>query len=293
MITRNFIETVHYYFDELNYRIDNNLSYDDFEEAAIKTIIHSKELPDAIISVRMLQYCINHWSKIEKLFDKKLDKYNEYEYEGNTNIELVSDDDAQGEYYITNALNNNIEDIVILSESLEDEVIGVDCENGRFTVFSDGDYYIKFSKNSSTGMKLFDKKTNTCQCNIVLSDDFNIILENNSTPYEIILYEEGYIGIYSRKYIKSLPYNMSADTINILAGIEWDILDENSKFGVSKLEYFDPDADLEVCLLFATSTFLIFQRYINEVDKEIEREKRLNALRTIGTLAAINRIIKR
>ena len=293
MITRNFIETVHYYFDELNYRIDNNLSYDDFEEAAIKTIIHSKELPDAIISVRMLQYCINHWSKIEKLFDKKLDKYNEYEYEGNTNIELVSDDDTQGEYYITNALNNNIEDIVILSESLEDEVIGVDCENGRFTVFSDGEYYIKFAKKSSIEMKLYDKKTNTYRCNIVLSDDCIIFLENNITPYEIILYEDGYIGIYDRQYIKSLACNTPADASKLLAGIEWDVLDEKSKFGVSKLEFFDPKADLEICLLLATSTFLIFQRYIEETDKMIAREKRLNTLRTVGTVAAINHIIRR
>lgn len=37
---------------------------------------------------------------------------------------------------------------------------------------------------------------------------------------------------------------------------------KNSNFGLAKLNVYAPDQDLEMLLLFATSTFLVFQKYI-------------------------------
>ena len=83
MITRSFIEKVHDAFDELNYRETQQLDFNKFEEAAVKTLTHCKDLPDAINAVRMYQFCLKKWNKIVKIFDKKLSVFNEYDFEGN------------------------------------------------------------------------------------------------------------------------------------------------------------------------------------------------------------------
>lgn len=104
MITRSFIEKVHDAFDELNYRETQQLDFNKFEEAAVKTLTHCKDLPDAINAVCMYQFCLKKWNKIVKIFDKKLSVFNEYDFEDNSLITVVSDKDALGTYYITIAM---------------------------------------------------------------------------------------------------------------------------------------------------------------------------------------------
>lgn len=81
MITRKFIEKVHYYFDELNYYEIQSLDLAKFEQSAINTLIHCKDLDDAITATRMLQFCLQKWNKIKRIFKRKLNIFNEYEYE--------------------------------------------------------------------------------------------------------------------------------------------------------------------------------------------------------------------
>ncbi len=202
MISRNFIKKVHDAFDELNYHKTRQLNLDDFEQAALKTLVHCKDLSDAIDAVRMYQFCLKQWTKIEKIFNKKLSIFNEYDFEGNSLLSLVSDDDALGTYYITNGINRNVKEIFVASHSFDEEMFALNFGNGRFTVCNDGNYYLKYSKMSSVKMKLFDNRNN-CLCNIVLSEDLGIFLENNLTPYDLIVYED-FVGIYDRNYIESL-----------------------------------------------------------------------------------------
>ncbi|MDE7158180.1 MAG: hypothetical protein K2N74_01260, partial [Clostridiales bacterium] len=82
MITRRFIEKVHDAFDELNYHETKELNLVKFNQAATRTLTHCKELSDAINAVRMYQLCLKKWSKIERIFNRKLQIFNEYEYEG-------------------------------------------------------------------------------------------------------------------------------------------------------------------------------------------------------------------
>jgi hypothetical protein len=259
-ITKKFIEKVHDAFDELNYHETKQLDFESFEKAATKTLTHAKELSDAIDVVLMYQFCLKKWNKIEKIFNKKLHIFNNYSYEGNSLVETVSDEDSLGTYYITNGINNKVKDIVIASNSFEEEIFSLGLKNGRFTIFEDGEYYIKYSKMSSVKMKLFDNK-NDCLANIVLSENLGVFLENNKTEYELIVYDD-FIGIYDRKYIESLSDTDLIDTEKLLADIEWDILEKKSKLGVAKLNIYNSDADLEMLLLFATSTFLVFQKYL-------------------------------
>ena len=116
------------------------------------------------------------------------------------------------------------------------------------------------NKNYLKSLKLFNHKKD-CLCNIVLSKDLGIFLENNSTPYDLVVYED-FVGIYDRRYIDSLADTDIIDTNNLLADIEWDILEKKSDLGVAKLNVYAPDQDLEMLLFFAASTFLVFQKYV-------------------------------
>lgn len=259
-ITKKFIEKVHDAFDELNYHETKQLDFESFEKAATKTLTHAKELSDAIDVVLMYKFCLKKWNNIEKIFNKKLHIFNNYSYEGNSLVETVSDEESLGTYYITNGINNKVKDIVVASNSFEEEIYSLGFKNGRFTIFEDGEYYIKYSKMSSVKMKLFDNK-NDCLANIVLNENLGVFLENNKTKYELIVYDD-FIGIYDKNYIESLSDTDLIDTEKLLADIEWDILEKKSKLGVAKLNIYNSDTELEMLLLFAVSTFLVFQKYL-------------------------------
>lgn len=275
MITRKFIEKVHDAFDELNYHETKELDSSKFVQSFAKTLTHCKELSDAISAVRLCQFCLKKWKRIEKIFERKLDVFNSFVYEGNSLISVVPDDAALGTYYITNGLNDTINDVFVASHSFDTKIFAFGCRNGKYTVFDDGKYYISYSKKSSDKMKLFEK-SDKLLCNIVLSENLGIFLENeifenSATPYELVAYDN-FIGIYDRTYIKSLASDDIIDTANLLAAIEWDILKENSYLGMARLVVFAPDQDLEMLLLFAASTFLAYQHYTHEQKKE-ERKK--------------------
>lgn len=269
MITRNFIEKVHVIFDEFGYHETQQLDFDEFERAAVKTLTHCKELDDAIETVGMYQFCLAHWSKIEKMFEQKSAAFNEYDFEGNSLISVVPDEDSFGTYFITNGITKKVKNVFVASSSLDEELFALDFENGKFTVFDDGDYYIKYSKMSAVKMKLFNRRKE-CLCNIVLSEELGIFLENNLTPYELIVYDD-FVGIYDRRYIESLADTEYIDTDKLLADIEWDIISKKSDLGVAKLNVYKDGQDLEMLLFFAASTFLVYQKYMK---KEREQDRR-------------------
>lgn len=267
MITKKFIEKVHIAFDELNYRQTEQLNKDEFEKAATHTLIHCKDLIDAKYAVHFYQFCLKYWKKIEKIFAKKLTLFNGHNYEGNSLISIVSDDEAYGTYYITNGINRKINEIFVASCSLDEEIFTMGVNKEFFTIFDDGEYYLKHSNLSSDKMKLYNQQKE-CLCNIVLSKSNMIYLENNTTNYYLVDYDD-FIGIYDRKYIESLSDNDTISTDKLLADIEWDILKKNSDFGVAKLNVYAEGQDLEMFLMFATSTFLAFQRYMRAVKATI------------------------
>ena len=259
MISRKFIERVHIAVDELNYDEDSELDYGKFMDSAIYALAHCKELSDAKLAVKMINFCNRKWRKIEKLFSSKSDVFKSYEWEGNSIIEIMPDEDAGGVFYITNGIFRKIKDIMIASSNFDNEPVMFDVEKGRFCIFTDGNYYIKYAMASSYKMKLYDQDKNLV-CTIVLSDSQEIFLENNATPYHMVIYDD-LVGVYSRDYIDSLSEEDEIDPSKILADIEWDILDKNSDYGVARLTIYEPDLDVEMLLMFATSTFLLYQRY--------------------------------
>lgn len=264
MITRRFIEKIHLYFDELNYH-PNEFNFDDFSDAVARTIIHTKTLEDAINAILIAKYCDKRINKIIKMFQKKKNIYDEYIYEGNSLLSLVSDEDSLGNYYITNGIGNNVKDIYIAGNfDDEDCFLDIDYESGKYFIYEDS-FYIKYANMSSKKMKLFDKR-NKCICNIVLNDDMGIELENNLSLFELVTYEGG-IAIYDKKYYNSVKNIKDLDFNNAIAFIQWDILEKNSKYGISKLTLYE-SLEMEqfgFVSLLAASTFILFQRYMEHL----------------------------
>lgn len=75
--------------------------------------------------------------------------------------------------------------------------------------------------------------------------------------------------------IESLSDDEYIDSDYMIADIEWDLLKKRSKFGVTKVNIYgkteegtakqtaeEVDIDLEVILLFAASTFLVYQKHM-------------------------------
>ena len=267
MITTRFIGNILYYFDELGYRIKSTPNKEDFEKAAEWTLVHTAELSDAILAVKMYRYCLDKWNKIEKMFLCKSDILSYCKYTGRTNINVISDDDACGTYFVTNGINKKrLKDIFIASNSFYDAdgdnhnlCFGTIRKRDGYAIFEDGEYRIQETITHHKTMNLLDLKDRRV-AKIVLSEDCGIFLKNNNSPYEIVLYK-GFIGIYHKNYIEQLKSPENADTDQLVAGIEWDLLGKREKAAVAKVTFFQ-DEDIEMILLFAASTFLLFNRYM-------------------------------
>ena len=259
MITRKFIETIRAYFDELGIDAKNGITEDEFEQAFTKTLNRCEDIADAKIAISIFRYCTKKWKKIEKMFLKHLQRWQEYNFEGSS-LNLVEDDDALGGYYITNALTNDYKDVVLTSASFDDEVYQFNYEHGKFML--NEDYYVKYSKTDPDIMKLFDKNDNKL-CDIVLSKNFEIFLDKNLTKYHLVINEEAespFVGIFEKSYIDGLKETDYIDFKNMIADIEWDLLNKKSNLGIARLNLYK-DVNDDIIFYFAAATFLLFASY--------------------------------
>jgi len=286
MITRKFIENIRNGFDELGIVAKNGISFEEFEKCFIKTLNRCKSLEDAKIAISIFTYCKSKWGKIEKLFSKHLEKWQEYDYEASSNLETMEDEEAEGVYYLTNAFEKYIE-IFLTSKSYDDELYYFKYKKGKYIIEEDDDYYLKYSKLSPSVMKLFNAE-NQFLCNIILSTTFDILLEKNSTPYELVVQkqEDGntFIAVFKKSYIDSLQDSDMIDFKNMVADIEWDVIKPKSDVGVARITLYEDVDDFNLILYFAASTFLLFKSY-----KDFEKYKDLEKSRSSVFLYAAMR----
>lgn len=268
MITRGFIEKIRCYFDELGIEATNGISFEEFEKKAITTLNRSKELEDAKLVIKFYKYCAKKWKKIEKIFSKYMSKWQELNFEESSIIETVDAESSEGVYYITNAITKSKE-LFLTSESFNDDIYSFKFKNGRFMIEDGSDYYLKYSKINPGTMKLFNKNNNLI-CNIVLSNTFDIFLEKNLTKYELIIQNENeedpFIGIFEKSYIDSLKDTDFIDFKNMIADIEWDLLDSKKDVGVARVNLYQNIDDISLIFYFASSTFLLYKSF-NDAEK--------------------------
>lgn len=266
MITRRFIEKVHFAFDELRYCEKNILNFDKFFERATKTLTHSRHVKDAIETVNLFSFCLKKWNKIEKLFAKKLDVFNEYRYETGKQISNVSDELAIGTYFTTNGLYKKAKILSVASHSIDENLFSFSKRKGRFSIFADGKYYFKYAKASAKKLNIFNKN-NKLVCKVILdTEDLSISLIKNNTNYELLC-DNGFVEIYSKQYIDQLDDVDDANSEKRIADICWDALTKKSKSGVAQLSVYAENEDLELLLIFSMATFLLFCKYMKYLRK--------------------------
>lgn len=90
MITRGFVEKIRSLFDEFEIKADKGITYDEFYKIFINKLNHSNELQDASLAINIFRYCDKKWNKIEKMFSNHLDLWQEYKYEGPSNMENIT-----------------------------------------------------------------------------------------------------------------------------------------------------------------------------------------------------------
>lgn len=263
MITKRFVEKIRCYFDELGIDARNGISYEEFEAQFIKTLNRCKDLSDSKLAIVYYKYCSKKWKKIKKIFSKYLDKWQELKFEDASNIETIDDESSEGVYCVTNAFTKSKE-IFLTSKSFNDELYSFNFKHNRFAIEDDGDYYLKYSKMNSGTMKLFNKD-DSLLCNIVLSDTFDVFLEKNISDYELVVQKEDsentFIGVFKKCYIDSLDDTDYIDFKNMVADIEWDLLNSKSDTGIARVNLYQEVDDISIILYFAASTFLLYKAF--------------------------------
>lgn len=264
--TMNLLIKAHDAFDELGYRpITPVISFDNLFKASLNTLNHTKDFQDGINVADLIQFLFKNFDKVCSKVKKNEYFWKTLAYNGRKLVSVVSDDEAIGTFFITNSIESKYKNVFV--STLNPENVNEPClfdVSYRKRKFSIGDedaqYYLSYSFISSKEMNLFDKNKKKI-CKIVIDDNFDVTLRSNFTNYETITYEGG-IGIYEKKYIRSI-HGKEPDTKEISAFIEWDILNKKSKFGLSRLELYKNEGDLELFILLAMSCFLLYKSYVD------------------------------
>ena len=259
--TADLLVRIHNFFDEIDYcPTSDNFDCDKFFDSVVYTINHSKELEDALYIAREYTYYL----KKEDKFLKKLRKYSEawdsIEYHGREEVAVVEDNEAIGVYYITNLYGKDYKEVYLSSQSLGDDVYYFQYKGGYFSFGDDSDYYLRYARMSSVKMVLTDKNKKNI-ATVVLSEDLGIFLDNNKTEYELAIYEAG-IAFFDKDYYYSLCGEEPDLEKHCKAFLQWDIVDDKSECGMSRLEFYDENADLSLMIMLAASCFLVFRSYI-------------------------------
>ena len=270
MITKNFVAAVRRSFDLLGIEAYQGIEYDEFEDLAIKKFNRSVSLRDACDLAFATRFCIQNWGKIENLFQNHLNKWQEWVYDKKSSVKSLSDEEACGIYYITNAFERKEKDICLTSISYDDELIACGRRNNKYFLFEDGDYHIKLSALDSRIMKLYSNDDMRL-CNIVLSKSWDVFLEKNNSPYELIIDEKDgstSIAVFEKDYIYSLGRYDHIDYDKMVALIVWDLIDEKSYRAVSQVYLYD-DVDEEMIFYFAMAPFLLVRAHNKSEDNKI------------------------
>lgn len=261
--TADLLIRIHNFFDEIDYApTSENFSDEKFFDSIVYTINHSKELGGALYIAREYLYYLKKEEKFLKKLRKYSEAWNSIEYHGREEVAVVGDNEANGVYYITNLYGKNYKEVYLSGQPFGNDVYYFQYKDGYFSFGDDSDYFLRYARLSSTKMILTDKNKKNI-ATIVLSEDLGIFLENNKTDYELAIYESG-IAFFDKDYYRSL-YDEEPDLEkHCKAFLQWDIIDGKSEYGLSRLEFYDANADLSLMIMLAASCFLVFRSYVKD-----------------------------
>ena len=292
MITNKFINRIRIYFDELGVSAKEGISYDEFKKMFINTLNHCESLEDAKLALLLFKYCCAKWKKIEKIFSKYLDRWKNLVFEDSSKLRTVSDEDTNGVYYLTNVIEKYNSLLVKTGFNQNNEINSFKEKDKKISLDDDYEFYMKISKSDASIMKLFNKK-DVLLCNIVLSESYDIFLEKNDTEFELIIQkdedENTFIGVFRKSYIDSLKDDEKIEFKNMVADIEWDLLDAKSEYGVSKLTIYEDLKDITPLFYFAAAPMLLLKSFKEEQNKLSNERRHLNLMHHIMISSALRK----
>ncbi len=259
--TAKLLMMIHIFFDEIGYQPSSeDLDFQDVIRHIINTVNHAKTLDDALLIFNLYHYYLKKCNKFINKYCKYPEFWDEIPYEGRNEVDVVSDEEAIGTYYITNALSKDPDNLYISGFSFNNGFYALDYINGFYSIDENPKYYLRKSRMSSDKLVLTNSNKKVI-ATIAIDDDTNVYLENNKSRYELIAYESG-VGFYESDYIYSLD-NEEPDFKNqCKAYVFWDAIDDKGNFGLSRLDVYDENADFDLLIMLAASCFLVFKRHL-------------------------------
>lgn len=112
-------------------------------------------------------------------------------------------------------------------------------------------------------MYILDKYDNKL-CSVSLDKEFNICLKDNKTNFILIPCESG-LAIYDKNYINKLN-GKKLDENEMLGFILCDLIEENSRCCLARLDIYNINSDIELFLLLAMSNIILYNSYITSRD---------------------------
>lgn len=261
ILTNKFVSETYAAFRTLGYLPkEGPFSQDDFIKAAVSTLCRADELSDAICAVNAIQFCLKKWDDIEQIPIKKSDVWAGLSFDGGPSISLVSEEEALGTYYITNAITKKWKELYLVSASLDNDIYQIERSGSEF--FIDG-YSLKYKALSENKLNIFSPQGQKL-CQVVLSESNGIFLKKNNTDLGIIELNNGATCVAHRAYAESVPPRGKIDDDEIVAIIDWDIVGKKSELGVAKLDVYEEVTEEQMYLLWclAASTFLLYRRFV-------------------------------
>lgn len=256
--TKDYLIKIHNIFDELGYIFeDKDLSFNDFFNFGIKKLNRSYEFEESIEIIKLMKVIIKDFSKIKDLIKNNFDFWKNIPFK---NKKIQFDEEFLSSFYLTNAFYN-YKNICITNFLFQDEkTYEVIPSYGRYSFRKNNNYSLKFSLLSKNKMYILDKYDNKL-CSISLDKKLNICLKDNKTNFILIPCESG-LAIYDKNYINQLN-GKKLDEDNMLGFILWDLIEENSRCCLARLDIYNINSDIELFLLLTMSSIILYNSYIN------------------------------
>lgn len=271
--TENLIVETHEFFYEIGYRPRKGMIRSSrVREQVELTVMHAKKLGDALCVLRLYIDYLGNESSIKKTCAKFPDFWDSLGWDGKRVVHRVSDKDALGSYYLTNVFDLDKNAVTVLSQSFGNTSYLSEKKNGFFQI---ADYYLGFSGWTNSEM-VIENENDEILTKISYEAGGRLVLKDNCTKYEVVTYEGG-IGIYKASYINSLG-SREPNLKRCIGFIEWDILDDDGDYGLSRLDVYDTKVDLELMFAIASSCFLVFKNAIGKMEREGMRRARFPML---------------
>ncbi len=275
-VTKKDIEKFHVYFDEIGYHENNELDWEKFVEASIDKLDHTVDLDGTTWAASLIRECVQKWDTIEKIFEKKKDVWDQYDWGVSREIPKCKKKEAEGIYYLTNIFSDDAVDFVISSHDW-----GVDWNeieyNGEDYVADDSNFFISEDPDDLECIYLYNKKGKIV-CSIVQTEE-GLALIDNKTVYAIQESAEGPIEVYPRAYYDSLKEGQSLDEEQLLLDFETRWIDEEYKHAVTKFRIYQETDDLDIPVFIAAAEIILGHNSY-KLYKKLKRENDLMSLST-------------